>query len=116
MSQLIKNSQVLIPNVKVATSFFSRFLGLMGKKSIAEDQAVCFPRCDSIHTFFMRFPIDVILVGKEGEVVEVVEAMKPWRLMLPRKKVKHVIEMQAHLSKKLGIQPGEKIDCAGGWD
>ncbi len=100
----------------VADSYFSRFLGLMGKKEIAPRSAICFPKCNSIHTLFMRFPIDVVMVGSDGTVVKIVEAMKPWRLILPEWKAKHVIEMRAQECRSLGITEGSRVTCKGVWN
>ncbi|MEZ4749373.1 MAG: DUF192 domain-containing protein [Bdellovibrionota bacterium] len=105
----------LIPECFIAESYMSRFLGLMGRSSIPQNEAICFPRCNSIHTFFMRFPIDVILVGEDGKIISVVRAMKPWRMLLPRKGVKHVIEMQANRVAALDLQEGVKLICDGVW-
>jgi uncharacterized membrane protein (UPF0127 family) len=112
---LKKETRVLIPKCWVARSYFERFLGLMGKTGIPGDEALLFPRCNSIHTFFMRFPIDVVMVGRDGRVVEVCESMGPWRMQLPRFKAKHVIEMRAGLARELGISAGTQLDCEGVW-
>ena len=61
----------------------------------------------------MRFPIDVVMVGGDGRVVEVCESMGPWRMQLPRFKAKHVIEMRAGLARELGISAGTQLDCEG---
>ena len=115
-TQLKKADQELISTCWVAKSFFSRFLGLMGKTGISDNEAVIFPRCNSIHTFFMRFPIDVVLVSARGEVVEVIESMKSWKMILPRKSARHIIEMRAGLSRELGIVVGTLLRCHGAWD
>jgi uncharacterized protein len=107
------HDHVIIPKVYVASGFFTRFLGLMGRKEIPPDEAVLFPKCNSIHTFFMRFAIDVVLVGSDGHVTEVREAMMPWQMMLPRREAKHIIEMKAGVAKKLGITVGAKLRCNG---
>lgn len=108
--------KVLASQCSIAESYFSRFLGLMGRKSIPAEEAICFPRCNSIHTFFMRFPIDVILVGADGKVLELIESLKPWRMLLPRKGVKHVIEMQALRVREAGVQEGSQLICDGVWE
>lgn len=101
--------KVLVPKLSMATASFARFLGLMGRKSIAADEGLFFPRCNSIHTFFMRFPIDVIFVKESGEVVEILESLKEWRMLLPRRGVKHTIELRANRSRELGIAPGAQL-------
>ncbi len=62
--------------VKVAKSFFSRFKGLMGgQKNLAKDQALVITKCNSIHTFFMKFDIDAVFVDEEYKVVEIIETL-----------------------------------------
>lgn len=108
-TQLQLDGRVIVQRCVVARDFISRFLGLMGRKAIATDEAVLFPKCNSIHTFFMRFPIDVVFLSAEGQVVEVIEAMKSWRLLLPRRGVRHTLELAAGNSKALGIAPGRTL-------
>ena len=116
MTAALKREETLLfSRTTVADTFLSRFMGLMGKSGIPEDEAVVFPRCNSIHTFFMRFPIDVVFVDDGGEVVDVVESMRPWKMLMPRRGARHTIEMQANLSRRLGITKGTRIDCEGVW-
>lgn len=107
--------RVLVPNCKIAGDFFSRFFGLMGRRAIGADEAILFPKCDSIHTFFMRFAIDVVMVDREGRVIGVKEAMAPWRLLLPRRGIRHIIELGAHRSRELGITTGTMLQISGVW-
>lgn len=113
LKELKRNGQTLIPRLEIANTFFSRFWGLMGKKNLDLASGILFPNCNSIHTFFMKFPIDVILLSREGRVVEIREAVNPWGLLLPVKQASHVIELSALSAKNLGIFPGEKLDCEG---
>lgn len=108
--------KVLIPKCYLANDFFSRFRGLMGRRGLPGDEAILFPRCDSIHTFFMRFPIDVLLVSKEGVVVEVRESLRPWRMLLPKRGVKHVVELAPSRSRELGIRVGHRLAFPGVWE
>jgi uncharacterized protein len=102
--------RTILSKCYVATSFFSRLLGLMGRKELPADEAILFPRCNSIHTFFMRFPIDVVFVSKDGEIIEVKESLPPWRMLVPRVEAAYVIEMKASSSRTLGITKGLRLD------
>lgn len=106
-------TEVVIPRCWLARDFFSRFLGLMGRTDLPREEAVLFPKCNSIHTFFMRFPIDVAFVSKDGTVVEVVEGLTPWRMLAPRWSAAHVIETRSGLCRELGITTGAKLECEG---
>ncbi|MBY0372166.1 DUF192 domain-containing protein [bacterium] len=85
----------------------------MMKRSIGADEGLFFPRCNSIHTFFMRFPIDVVFVDAGGRVVDVVEALAPWRMPLPRWSAKHCLELGARRAKAMGIREGMVLDIQG---
>lgn len=64
------------------TTFKNRFLGLMFQKNIKI--ALCFPHCRSIHTFFMKSPILVIITNKNHEIL-FHKIVKPWRIVGPIK-------------------------------
>jgi uncharacterized protein len=108
--ELKTEKRTMLSKCRVANTFFSRFLGLMGRKEIPADEAILFPNCNSIHTFFMRFPIDVVFVKKNGEVSEVVESLASWRMLLPRRGVAHIIELKALKARELGLVKGLRLD------
>ncbi len=81
----------IIPEMLIADSFFKRLLGYMFVKS-PHYEAILIKPCDSIHTFFMRFPIDVLFVNENMEVIKKIEGLKPWKVILPQRGCKMVIE------------------------
>ena len=76
--------------IRYCKNFFSRLKGFMFKKNF--DYALCFPRCNSIHTFFMREPIDVYMTDKNYNILYKKKNMKPWRIILPKKDVYYTNE------------------------
>ena len=81
VSQVKNGDKLLIGNkvfaITVADSFFSRLLGLMGKKEMKDNQALLITKCNSIHTFFMRFNMDAVFVDKNMTVKKAVKSIKP---------------------------------------
>jgi uncharacterized membrane protein (UPF0127 family) len=71
-----------------------------------EGAALILAPCWSIHTWFMRFPIDVLFVSRTGTVLGARHALAPWRLAL-RPGAFAVIELAAGAAA--GIEPGHKI-------
>ena len=86
---IIKNNKKL--KIKVCNNIFNRFLGLMFKKDI--NYGLCFPKCNSIHTFFMLKPIDVIMTDKEFNILYVLKNLKPNKVILPKKDVYYTFEL-----------------------
>ena len=71
--------RVLGVDAEVAESFASRFAGLMARRGLPPGAGMLFRRCRAVHTLFMRFPIDVVFLGRDGRVVKAVRGVKPWR-------------------------------------
>lgn len=84
ISNIKNGDKLLIGNkvyqVRVADSFFSRLLGLMGKKELRDDEVLLITKCNSIHTFFMRFNMDAVFVNNSMVVKKAVKNMKPCRV------------------------------------
>ena len=76
--------------VKECKSFYSRFMGLMFKKDF--DYGLRFPKCNSIHSFFMKQNISVIMTDKDNRILYIDPVVKPWSVILPRKDVYYVYE------------------------
>jgi uncharacterized membrane protein (UPF0127 family) len=81
------------PEIKIikADSFFKKFAGFMLRKR--PDYALLFENCSCVHTFFMRFPIDIIYLDSKGGIVGVKKNVKPWRIALPLKNAVSVLEI-----------------------
>lgn len=110
---LRKENEVLVEQCLVARKFFTRFFGLMGKTHLPANQAIVFPKCNSIHTFFMRMPIDVVFVSATGEVVRVLNSLSPWKLLLPIKGAVHTIELGSNQATEKNIRQGDRLICPG---
>ncbi|MFA4015746.1 MAG: hypothetical protein RUDDFDWM_000839 [Candidatus Fervidibacterota bacterium] len=69
----------------IATSTLERMKGLLGTKSLAEGFGMLLIPCRGIHTFFMRYAIDVVFIDAQMRVVNLVQSLQPWRLCAPLK-------------------------------
>lgn len=80
--QIINKSRAvpLASEVIVADRPFSRLKGLLGRDSLNKGEALIIKPCNSIHTFFMRFPIDVLFIDKGNKVIKAVCGIKPFRI------------------------------------
>ncbi len=69
-------------DVDVAETFAERARGLIGRPAPAPGRGLLIPRCNAIHTLFMRYPIDATFLDREGRVVKSVRSLRPWRLFV----------------------------------
>ena len=102
------SKDVLFANARQARSFFERLRGLMFKDSIADNDALFFYNAPSIHTFFMRFPIDILFLDKHMKIIKVHPAVGPGKLSCCRGAF-CTIECAAGLCESKNIKPGDVI-------
>ncbi|MGZ3692772.1 MAG: DUF192 domain-containing protein [Bdellovibrionota bacterium] len=70
---------MLLEKCRVTTNAFERMYGLLPRKSLEPGEALWIKPTTSIHTFFMRFTIDVAFLDRAGKVIRVYSHLKPWR-------------------------------------
>lgn len=92
--------------VRIAASYRARSKGLLGQDGV--DGALMITPCGSVHTFRMRFAIDVAYLDRKFNVVAV-HTMKPGRLGMVRFRSRHVIEAEAGAMEKWGLRPGAQV-------
>jgi uncharacterized membrane protein (UPF0127 family) len=85
--------------------------GLLGKRGLSAGEGLLIQPAPSIHTFFMRFPIDVVFLAKNGEVMKVAPNVGPWRMRSCRRAFA-VLELPAGQAEVRGIKVGEHIEKA----
>ena len=105
---------VVASHVGMATSFWGRFRGLMGRASLAAGEGLYLPSA-SIHMLFMRFPIDALFLAKADAqglrtVVALHHRLPPWRgLVLPVRGASGVVELPAGTLKAAGLERGDRV-------
>lgn len=72
---------ILAEEAKLADSFILRLIGLMFKRALNRKEALIFYAADSIHTFFMRFALDILFLDKGMKVKRIVRGLKPFRFV-----------------------------------
>lgn len=87
-----RSREVLLTELKEADTFLKRFMGLMFKKGLPSGTGLKIEPCSSIHTFNMKFPIDVLFVSKDHRVLKVITEMKPGKVSAVVKASRYVIE------------------------
>lgn len=76
----LSQNTALAEKAELANSFFRRLIGLMGRPFLKAGEGLILKPCNSIHTFFMRFPIDAAFVDRENKIVKIYSCLPAWRL------------------------------------
>jgi uncharacterized membrane protein (UPF0127 family) len=89
------SGRVLAERLETARSSWARFRGLMGRAELPPGGGLWLEPCNSIHMFFMRFPIDAVFLDKRMVVKRVIPGLRPWRLSPIVFGAKIVVELPA---------------------
>jgi len=80
----------------------------MGAPELRAARGLLLPRTRSVHTHFMRFPIDVLFLDPDLRIVAITKALRPWRVA-SAKGAASVLELAAGESDRLGLAEGEVL-------
>jgi uncharacterized membrane protein (UPF0127 family) len=92
-----------------AQTLWERFLGFMFKKDSL--YAMLFCECRAIHTFFMRFDLDIVYLDKENRIVKIIKSLKPFRIALPAGNAASILEIPSNRNAIEGLAVGKKLAC-----
>ncbi len=101
--------KTLAAEVITANSFWSRAKGLLGRKTLPQQTTLWISDCNSIHTFFMKFSLDLIFVDRDLKVCAVHRNVRPWRIRGPIWKAKSVFEFSTGAIPENFVEPGDQL-------
>ena len=115
---MLKNNstnQKIIEQTRIASSFFSKFKGLMLESKhdfalifVLEKESIIGA---SIHMLFVFKPIDIVYLNEKKQIIELAQNIQPWILNFsPKKPAKYFIELPKGLIKKNSLKLGQEID------
>jgi uncharacterized protein len=87
----------------------SRMRGLIGRSGLPAGEGLLLRPAPSIHTAFMRFPIDALFLDGDLRVLQVVEGLRPWR-MASKRGARAVLELSAGESARRGVRVGDQLE------
>lgn len=103
-----RNGRVVADRLMTAFDSESRRTGLLKHDAMAEGSALIIAPSNAIHTFFMRFAIDVAFVAKDGVVLKIRTAMPAWR-MAASLRAFAVVELPAGTLERSDVKPGDRL-------
>ncbi len=99
---------VLCERCVAANTPLARMRGLLGRKELPRGEGMLLRPAASVHTAFMRFPIDVVFVDRNGRVLDIARSVRPWRAVAC-KGAKAVVELAAGECSRRDIEVGDDL-------
>ncbi|MEO5823182.1 MAG: DUF192 domain-containing protein [Vicinamibacteraceae bacterium] len=104
-----RSGEALATRVVAAFDSGSRRQGLLGRHGLESGEALVLAPCSSVHTAFMRFPLDLIFLGRDGRVVKTAAAVQPWRIRAAWRAFA-VVELPTGSVARSGTRSGDVIE------
>lgn len=111
-SQVInqENMAILVFELQIAQTFFSRLRGLLGTAVLPIGKGLLLRPCNSVHTLGMRYPIDVLFLNSDLEVLKIVAALPPMRTVACLSS-EMVLELPAGTVAQTNTVVGHRLVC-----
>jgi uncharacterized protein len=111
-----RTGEVVASTLEAALDSCTRRRGLLSRDLLPDGHGIVLAPCAAVHTFFMNFAIDVVFVARDGEVVKIVDALRPWR-MAAAWRAFAALELSAGAARaartvagdRLRLEPGENL-------
>jgi uncharacterized membrane protein (UPF0127 family) len=95
----------------VADRPFGRMKGLLGRRALASGEGLLLRPASSVHTFFMRFAIDVVFLDRDLRVLSIAHDVRPWRAA-GRPGARAALELPAGECERRGLRIGDSVAFA----
>ena len=107
---LFKGRQLLAAHIAFAESWCARARGLLGTTELPRGHGLCLVPCRAVHTFFMRYALDLVFLDAEWRVVSVEWDVRPWRMAQGGRRARAVVEVSSGWLAREALTAGDKID------
>jgi len=106
----LRTGNSLGESIRPAVTVWTRFVGLLGRSSLAAGEGLWIEPCSSIHMFFMRFAIDAVFVDRSATVTRVVSNLVPWRIASGGRGAHAVLEVPVGTVLSSGTREGDVLE------
>lgn len=100
------SGRCIVPRLHLATTWFQRLQGLQFRRAIPDDAGLLLAPCNSVHTCFVFFSLDIALLDAKGTVLAVHRDVRPWRAIMPVRGAHAVLETAAG---RLSVEAGDVL-------
>ena len=101
----------IVEKIVNADTWQMRTKGLIGRSKLGSGEGLLIPNCKAIHTWFMRFAIDVVFMDRNYRVMKTVSGLKPFRLSFGGRSAQHVLELSADAINSAQVRIGDVLNA-----
>jgi uncharacterized membrane protein (UPF0127 family) len=105
-----KRGTIIARRIELAGTSAQRRRGLLGRSKLDPEEGIYLVPCGWIHTFRMKFPIDVVFLGRDGRVLSVHHSLRPGRLSKIVLRARGALELSAGRIRATGTEVGDIIE------
>ncbi len=105
----LDTGRIVVDRLEVASSFWLRSIGLLGRRALAADGGMWLEPCGSVHTFGLAFSIDLLFLDRDRRALRTVSVLKPWRVAGPVRGARVVVELPAGTLARTGSKVGNRF-------
>jgi uncharacterized protein len=106
-----EDGTVVCERCTIADNPLRRMRGLLGRDGLESGEGLLLRPASAVHTYFMRFPIDVVFLDRSLVVVGISDSVDPWKAR-SQKGAKAVLELPAGESARRGLAVGDQLELA----
>lgn len=106
---ILETGEVVVPELEIAATVWQQSIGLIGRRKFPAGSGLWISPCNGIHTFGVRFPIDVLFLDREGHLLRIVRAVPPCRVVGPVRHARTVVELPAQFASASRLVPGTRL-------
>jgi uncharacterized protein len=103
-----ESGKAVCERCEIAAGFGARMRGLLGRAGLEPGTGMLVDREPSVHTFFMRFPIDVVFLNRDRKIVKIAHALGPWRIA-GAMGAAAALELPAGAAAAAGLEQGDVL-------
>lgn len=106
--KIYQGSRLVWSEVKAASSFWRRMVGLLSTKQLDPEAGLLIWPCKQVHGFHMKYAIDVLFLSRQGEVLGI-HTLEPGHISRSYNKAHYALEVNAGQARLFGIKPGDML-------
>lgn len=105
----VERAALVVEHLRLADNPLTRLCGLMFRKGLQPGEGLLLEPTNQVHTHFMRFPIDIVHLSSDGEVLRIFDAVPPWKICPLVKRSHAVLELEAGKAQQAGVAVGDHL-------